>query len=262
VVCLIKSSVYSRPHLRWSSEYEAEAWETGSQHNSDSQSVVSKPGSKAPSRQPPPTHSRQGSHSPQSYNQASQSGDYYRDTNAINPSHNSVHLHPQPSLTSLSQYAGQQPMSLYAAPQLPYIPYGHGPGSVAGSDYGGAMAMPMMGYQNTGSMYGVPNPRNTLATNLNMFGGASQTGSGPGRPMSTFSMATTVNPFASGPSQSTNPTDDELRNALRLYLSTQDLMTVTKKTAREAVMARFPKADLTSRKDFLNQTIDSILSES
>lgn len=88
-------------------------------------------------------------------------------------------------------------MSPYGAPQLPYIPYGHGP---AGSDYGGAMAMPMMGYQKTGSMYGVPNPRNTLATNLNMFGGGSQTGSGPGRPMSTFSMATTVNPFASGPS--------------------------------------------------------------
>jgi chitin synthase len=48
------------------------------------------------------------------------------------------------------------------------------------------------------------------------------------RPMSTFSMATSVNPFA-GPSMNPNPTDDELFNALRTYLSTQDLMTVTKK---------------------------------
>lgn len=34
------------------------------------------------------------------------------------------------------------------------------------------------------------------------------------------------------------------------------------RTAREAIASRFPKADLTSRKDFLNQSIDKILSES
>jgi len=79
--------------------------------------------------------------------------------------------------------------------------------------------------------------------------------------MSTFSMATTANMFT-GPSMNPNPTDDDLVNALRSYLSTQDLMTVTKKTAREAIMARFPKADLASRKDFLNQSIDAILSQS
>ena len=48
------------------------------------------------------------------------------------------------------------------------------------------------------------------------------------RPMSTFSLATSVNPLA-GPSMNPNPSDDELVNALRAYLSTQDLMTVTKK---------------------------------
>jgi len=78
--------------------------------------------------------------------------------------------------------------------------------------------------------------------------------------MSTFSMATHLNPFTS-PSASTDPTDEELLEVLRHYLATQDLMTVTKKTAREAVMAKFPNADLTSRKDFLNQSIDRILSE-
>ncbi|KAF8505150.1 hypothetical protein JB92DRAFT_2966431 [Gautieria morchelliformis] len=47
--------------------------------------------------------------------------------------------------------------------------------------------------------------------------------------MSTFSMATSFSPFA-GP----------ILGVLRHYLSTQDLMTVTKKIAREAVMARSP----------------------
>jgi chitin synthase len=34
------------------------------------------------------------------------------------------------------------------------------------------------------------------------------------------------------------------------------------RTAREAIMARFPKADLTSKKAYLNESIDKILSES
>lgn len=134
-------------------------------------------------------------------------------------------------------------MSQFALPQLPFMPFGAGPGSVAGSEYGGQMPMmPPMGYQNTGSVYGMmPNaPRNTVMTNLNMFGGdshGSQSGGfnplppgpvGDARPMSTFSMATSVNPFA-GPSMNPNPSDEELTSALRTYLSTQDLMTVTKK---------------------------------
>jgi chitin synthase len=79
---------------------------------------------------------------------------------------------------------------------------------------------------------------------LNMFGatGGSQSGQSGGmgglqppsmpagmqRPMSTFSLATTANLFA-GPSLDPNPTDEDLFRALRNYLSTQDLMTVTKK---------------------------------
>jgi chitin synthase len=128
----------------------------------------------------------------------------------------------------MSQYAG--------APQLPFVPFAGGPGSVAGSEY---MTMPQLPYQNTGSVYGMmPNaPRNTVMTNLNMFGGEGVGGQFPGgpspapgglRPMSTFSMATSVNPFA-GPSMNPDPTDEDLFAALRNYLSTQDLMTVTKK---------------------------------
>ena len=101
--------------------------------------------------------------------------------------------------------------------------------------------MPPLGYQNTGSMYGMP-----MGMNMGMMGTGSVQGSqfngmqvplpsstnalgGMGqRPMSTFSFATSVNPFAT-PNMTENPTDEELFQALRNYLSTQDLMTVTKK---------------------------------
>ncbi|RDB20078.1 Chitin synthase 8 [Hypsizygus marmoreus] len=251
--------------LKKFSEYEAEAWETASRHSDDTGY-----GSKPQSRRPP----RSREESPHTYQQASQSGDYYRDTNLTFNNSSNPNLRVGGSQQSHSNLSAQH--TGYGAPQLPFMPFGGGPGSVAGgSDYGGQMPMMMpMNYQNSGSMYGMmppTMPMNPLAAN--MYGGSmsgSQSGFAPpaapalgggARPMSNFSLATTVNPFA-GPSNSTNPTDDELFSALRNYLSTQDLMTVTKKTAREAIMARFPKADLTSRKEFLNHSIDTILSES
>ncbi|EMD40311.1 glycosyltransferase family 2 protein [Gelatoporia subvermispora B] len=254
--------------LKKFSEYEAEAWETGSRL-SDETGYDSKVQSQNRSRGP-----ASRAESPRSFHQASQTGDYYRDTNVMG-SNSNPNLRGNPSQTNLSQYGGPpmsqyggHPMSQYGVPQLPFMPFGGGPGSVTGSDYGGHMPMAgPMAYHNTGSIYGMmPNvPRNT------MFGGdinGSQSGfvppAAPGvmnRPMSTFSMATSVNPFA-GPSMNPDPSDEDLINALRTYLSTQDLMTVTKKTVREAIQARFPKADLSSRKQFLNDSIDKILSQS
>ena len=159
----------------------------------------------------------------------SMAGDFYRDTNAVSQ---------KGSYSQFPAAASQSQMSQYGAPgfpQLPFMPFGGGPGSTAGSEYGGLHAgMPQLPYQNAGSVYGMmPNaPRNTVMTNMNMFGGdgitPQFTGAGGTRPMSTFSMATSVNPFA-GPSMNPDPTDDDLFNALRNYLSTQDLMTVTKK---------------------------------
>ncbi|KAA1466721.1 hypothetical protein DENSPDRAFT_831600 [Dentipellis sp. KUC8613] len=251
--------------LKKFSEYEAEAWETGTHHSDETrQTGYTKPRSRVPSRP----------ESPRSFVPASQSGDYYRDTNALNGK-----LRSQNSHSNLSQYGGQPAMSQYGGvPQLPFMPFAGGyAGSQAGSEYGGGMPpMPPMPYQATGSMYGMPMGPNPMMSNFNMFGAAQGSPAlsaanaglppvpplgGDQRPLSTFSMATSVNPFA-GPSQNPNPTDDELIQALRNYLSTQDLMTVTKKTAREAIMARFPKADLAPRKAFLNESIDKILSES
>ncbi|KAF7289054.1 Glycosyltransferase family 2 protein [Mycena chlorophos] len=249
--------------LKKFSEYEAEAWETGSRHSEETGTGYSgKPRSR--SRAP-----KSRDQSPHAYQQASQSGDYYRDTNLTSHHNGSTsRLASQPSMSNLSH---QGPMQ--SAPQLPFMPFAGGPGSVTGSDYGAAMPMMGMPYQNTGSMYGMMPP---MMSGMNMYAGsfngsqggfappvmpAAAAASGLSRPMSTLSMATTAHMF-SGPSQNPNPTDDELFGALRNYLSTQDLMTVTKKTAREAIMAKFPNADLTSRKEFLNNSIDTILSES
>ncbi|KAG9317940.1 glycosyltransferase family 2 protein [Chiua virens] len=251
--------------LKKFTEYEAETWE-GVSHQSD-ETGVSKIRSQP--RFPP---SRQGSPHP------SNGGDYYRDTNAVNNS--TVNFRGTPSHHSHagsrqgSMYEGRQPaMSQFGLPPMPIVPFATGPGSAVGSDYGGMMGMMApLGYQHSGSVYGMMDPRATMMTmgGMNMFtGNGSQTGgfgmqpTGPmgGDPrISALSMATTVNAFA-GPSMNPNPTDEDVFNALRNYLSTQDLMTVTKKTAREAIMAKFPKADLTSRKDFMNESIDKILSQ-
>ena len=224
--------------LIFAAEYEAEAWETGSRH-SDETGYHSKAPSGNRSHAPP---SR--THSPRPSYHQSQAGDYYRDTNLTNPQGSTYH--PNGSQSNLSHYGGAP--SQFGMPTLPFLPFG-GSASVHGSDYGGAMGMPAaMPYPPTGSGYGMmPNaPRNTFMTNMNMFGGSGDIhgsqggfappmapglmgGMGGQRPMSTFSLATTVNPFASGPSMSTDPSDEELITALRAYLSTQDLMTVTKK---------------------------------
>ncbi|KAH7905136.1 glycosyltransferase family 2 protein [Hygrophoropsis aurantiaca] len=252
--------------LKKFSDYEAEAWENAS-HHSDETGY-----SKARSQRYAPA-SRQGSPHP-----SQGGGDYYRNTNLMSNASNPNFRAPSKPASHQSHgsrqgsiYDGrQQAISQFGLPQMPFVPFGGGPGSAAGSDYGGQMAMPLA-YQHSGSVYGAPmDPRATMMMNMNMFNASgSQTGGfggppvigGDARPMSTFSVATSLNAFA-GPSFNPNPTDDELFNALRNYLSTQDLMTVTKKTAREAIMAKFPKADLASRKDFLNQSIDKILSQS
>ncbi|KAL0070282.1 hypothetical protein AAF712_002774 [Marasmius tenuissimus] len=262
--------------LKKFSEYEAEAWENASRRSEET--GYSKPHSRAP----------RSHQSHEDFHNASQAGDYYRDTNLTMNNSSNPNLRSKASNSNLSHRGGQQPsMSQYGGG--PFMGGYGGGGSVHGSDYG-APALPMMPqmmpYQNTGSMYGMmpPGPMNPQSMMLGNFGmmptggsfGGSQSGHSmtggfapPAMPaaqqrMSTFSLATTVNPFAGGPStpsSNSNPSDDELFTALRQYLATQDLMTVTKKTAREAIAARFPQADLTSRKDFLNKSIDSILAE-
>ncbi|SCV67156.1 BQ2448_5802 [Microbotryum intermedium] len=60
-------------------------------------------------------------------------------------------------------------------------------------------------------------------------------------------------------SQSTSPSDEELVATLKAYLASQDLMKVTKRTAREGLQALYPLAQLGPRKDAINAMIDGVL---
>lgn len=131
-------------------------------------------------------------------------------------------------------YEGRQrTVSQFGASQAPFIS-----GSIAGSDHGSMiqLQLPPLGYQHSGSGYGfVADPRTTMMSNMNLLASSTHSSGfglvpNPGdiRPTSSFSMATSLNALAQ-PNANPNPTDEELYNALRVYLSTQDLMTVTKK---------------------------------
>ena len=117
------------------------------------------------------------------------------------------------------------------------------------------------------------NPRNTMmnpytgfaAPSSAMNGGASEYGATPGggRPMTMFSSG---NPFEAQPlppsiNDNSDPSDDEIVDVIKQYLAAQDLMTLTKRKAREAVKALFPNADMTSedKTTLINQSIDRIL---
>ncbi|EGO00358.1 glycosyltransferase family 2 protein [Serpula lacrymans var. lacrymans S7.3] len=225
------------------SEYEAETWDGGSRHTPEMETVHS--------HMAPSLHHNNG----YGYS-SSEAGDYYRDTNMTMNNSSKANLRvpshrPSPSSRSTSEFPQRYPNT------SPFM----------SSQERLTMHTPPAPYPGLGSVYGMPPPgsRMTMATNMSAFnrGASPALGAPPTlgalRPTSTFSMATTV--FA-GPNMNPNPSDEELYTALRNYLSTQDLMTVTKKTAREAMTARFPKADLVSRRDFLNQSIDNILSHS
>ena len=58
-----------------------------------------------------------------------------------------------------------------------------------------------------------------------------------------------------------DPSDDQLRSHIRLYLAAQpSLMQVTKRHVRDAVAASMPNADLSARKAAMNRMIDELLS--
>ncbi|KAH7916607.1 glycosyltransferase family 2 protein [Hygrophoropsis aurantiaca] len=241
------------------SEYEAEAWESADGHTVAHENNLVNPEYLSMSQvRLPPSHPQSVYKSVHNYSQ-SEVGDYYRDTNPLNANGSNPNFRATPSRPSsraVSDFRGPtgQRQTTFPNPSQEQL-----------------MMNPAVPYGNPGmhSVYGMPppDPRVTMAGSIYngsmspaiSLGGPPQPAFGGMRPASTFSMATTV--FA-GPSMNPNPSDEELYTALRSYLSTQDLMSVTKKTAREAMSSRFPRADLASRKDFLNHSIDDILSHS
>lgn len=215
-------------------DYEAETWEnasrqeSGSYKGSDYGSVRDQ--KRPPSRSPLPPPSFGGSQ----YGGGSQSGDYYRDSNALKHHNSNQNLR-----MSNGRGLGSRMPSMASANGL------SGMGS-NGPVYGGPPSMPQMGFTpsihaseySQGPLFppqfpGMGQQRNTMMSFPSSYGGGpgSNFGGGGGgglgggmqNPrMSTFSLATTANPFAAAPpSQSTDPTDEEVLAELRHYLSSQ-----------------------------------------
>ena len=169
---------------------------------------------------------------------------------------------------------------------------GGGPGSVVGSDLGYPASvhpyMPPATLQSQMSLagYGGAAPQLPMSALPRRQSGMSAfTYGGAGGAPSVFSM----NPFANPPpptvSDDPNPSDEVLVSTLQAFLATQDcellsslpldpareygltlvsrdpcaVMQLSKRKAREGLAALFPRADLSSRKDWINEQIDRLL---
>lgn len=215
-------------------------------------------------------------------------GDYYQRTNVIQSAGQSRSNLSRPARSQVSHsaasHAGAPPAmgqqtpfaSMYGMPAMQGSMYGL-PGMPAGmpSMYGmppgsmyGMPAPSMLGGMG-GSMLGVGGNNSMMDVNAGMGGmqtplpqDMSQAAPQPApqaRPMST-------NPFAAPavslpPRDTASPTDAEIVLAVQTYLAQQpSLMNVTKRSAREAVMAAFPNAPtIKEKKALINKAIDDTL---
>jgi chitin synthase len=195
-------------------EYETEALGDGLSNNSlSAEQTPMNPG-----YLPAPVPRRPNSQRPSVYEYQSEAGDYYRDTNAVQDPRRGPPSRPSSRAVSDYNRATANPRhSAYRNPSQERLSVG-----IPGNQF-------------------LPDPRltvNSAIMNRSMspalsMGGLSQPAFNTLRPTSNFSMATT---FFTGPSNNPNPSDDELYEGLRTYLSTQDLMTVTKKYACSFVL--------------------------
>lgn len=234
-----------------------------------------------------------GSHAGSDYGGA----DYYQNTNVLASRPHSRQMsgnmsgyagsHGPSRMPSMAFGAGAPPQSMYGMPGVSTPPSMYGMPAVTGSMYGmpaASQSMYGMPPASVPAMYGMPTPgggfthspsgsdggqqrMSTMSLQQQSTGGG-MWGMGAGsvsRPMSTFSSGNLFGAPSPSLAQLTAnptnaPTDDEIVSAVRTYLSSQpNLMNVTKRSAREAVIASFPNADLTDRKAFINEKIDSVL---
>ncbi|KWU45750.1 hypothetical protein RHOSPDRAFT_16072 [Rhodotorula sp. JG-1b] len=170
----------------------------------------------------------------------------------------------------------QPPYGSRASLQMPpqgftgYGGGGGGPGSVVGSDFGYPASvhpymppatlqsqMSLAGYGGNGGVSAPQLPMSALPRRQS--GMSAFTYGGAGGAPSVFSMNPFANPPAPTVSDDPNPSDEVLVSTLQAFLATQDLMQLSKRKAREGLAALFPRADLSSRKDWINEQIDRLL---
>ncbi|GAA5973732.1 hypothetical protein JCM11641_005107 [Rhodosporidiobolus odoratus] len=169
-----------------------------------------------------------------------------------------------PQMPSQGFAYGAGPGSMHA---MPHMGYPVGPGSMVGSEFGypgmvsAAPFMPPATLQSQMSLAGMGGPPPTLSgiprrqSGMSAFSGW---GTGMAAP-SVYSMNPFANPPAPSASEDPSPSDELLHQTLQAYLAGQDLMKLSKRQAREGLAALFPRADLSSRKDWINARIDEIL---
>ncbi|BGP37180.1 hypothetical protein JCM10450v2_001087 [Rhodotorula kratochvilovae] len=180
-----------------------------------------------------------------------------------------------------ARHASRSTMQLGGLPQMPPQGFGGfptpssvyggggGPGSIVGSEFGYPMsAHPYMGaatLQSQMSLAGfAPQPPQPMSSLPRRQSGMSAFSYGQGT-MGGAPSVYSMNPFANPPpaptaSDDANPSDEALFSTLQAYLAGQDLMSLSKRQARDGLAALYPNADLMSRKAKVNAMIDSILS--
>jgi chitin synthase len=185
-------------------------------------------------------------------------GDYFQNTNVLAHAHSRQGSYAASNLSATNLTSAR----MSGMPQMPsQMPSMYGM-PMQGSMYGLPPAVPMPSmYSGMPSMYGMPVMTQGAQS---MLGGA--TPMSPPTPDPISRPQSTLNPFAAPPasippSASTDPSDQEIIQAVRTYLAGQpNLMAVTKRTAREAVIASFPNApDVADRKQLINKAIDDTL---
>ncbi|GAA6061761.1 hypothetical protein JCM10212_000741 [Sporobolomyces blumeae] len=183
--------------------------------------------------------------------------DYYRDT---------VHTRGASRSTlgfNLPQMPSQGFVGPGAAPSV-HGGYGQGPASVHGSEFGhgGAPYLAPSVYQTHQSQLslaglgGPPPPMSSLPrrqSGMSAFSYAAP-------PASVYSMNPFMVPAPPAPNDESDPSDELVVAMLKQFLAGQDLMQLSKRQARDGLAKLFPNADLSGRKDFINQNIDAILS--
>ncbi|KAL7420390.1 Chitin synthase 4 [Cryptotrichosporon argae] len=269
-------------------EYEANAWETASL-----QSSAEKPFS---GQNKPYSHPRPHSRAPSSYSNSSllpPGADYYRDSSPLGASHSSPALRHTSSRQSLASAPGMNPyaprvpsmagLSAWGGASMYDSPLQPPPHNPFDSPLSSQLNLHPHSMYPPPPMGGLGAPRNSMMSLAGPVYGLPPPPPpppmGPGASgMSSFSLVSgsPYAPPAQGPSplgpqqtgttalvpdENPAPNDEDVLRVLRAYLKSQDLMAVTKRSAREAIYGLFPAANLQARAGWLNEHIDRILSE-
>ncbi len=242
------------------SEYQHQIWDKGSVRSgltSVSGSPFANPGLKTSASTPGSLYKAPlGPYTGGSAAGSEYGGDYFQNTNVLEQ-HSRQNSGPGSAVSGFQP--AQSRMSMGFAPSMYGMP-------MQGSMYAlPAGPMPSM-YSGFPSMYGMPGMAGTSPSLMNMATPAMPSPSAANIASPVSRPQSVLNPFAPAPvslppSDKSDPTDTDVIQAVQQYLAAQpSLMSVTKRSAREAIIAHFPNApSVAERKALINKAIDDTL---